>query len=85
MSEVQVSKVTLREAAAELEEFWSQHTVGEATGNLFKVAKGIGSTNWHSHDQQDEVLDNFTAAGIHLDEWLTDSKGQFAMALGSRA
>ncbi len=56
MSEVQVSKVTLREAAAELEEFWSQHTVGEANGNLFKVAKGIGSTNWHSHDDQDEVF-----------------------------
>ena len=32
-----------------------------------------------------EVEDNFTAAGIHLDEWLTDSKDQFAMALGSRA
>ncbi len=32
-----------------------------------------------------EVEDNFTAAGIHLDEWLTDSKGQFALALGSRA
>ena len=51
-----MSKVTLREAAAELEEFWSQHTVGEANGNLFKVAKGIGSTNWHKHDDQDEVF-----------------------------
>ena len=51
-----MSKVALREAAAELEEFWSQHTVGEANGNLFKVAKGIGSTNWHQHDDQDEVF-----------------------------
>jgi mannose-6-phosphate isomerase-like protein (cupin superfamily) len=30
--------------------------VGEANGNLFKVAKGIGSTEWHSHDDQDEVF-----------------------------
>ncbi len=51
-----MSKVTLLTAAAELEEFWSQHTVGEANGNLFKVAKGIGSTNWHQHDDQDEVF-----------------------------
>ena len=51
-----MNKVALPEAAAELKEFWSQHTVGEANGNLFKVAKGIGSTNWHRHDDQDEVF-----------------------------
>ncbi len=51
-----MSKVALREAAAELEEFWSQHTVGEANGNLVKGAKGIGSTNWDKHDDQDEVF-----------------------------
>jgi quercetin dioxygenase-like cupin family protein len=28
----------------------------EANGNLFKVAKGVGSTRWHSHDDQDEVF-----------------------------
>ena len=39
-----------------MEEFWSQYTVGEANGNLFKVAKGVGSTNWHQHDDQDEVF-----------------------------
>ena len=51
-----MSKVTLRDSVAELEEFWSQRTVGEANGNLFKVAKGIGSTTWHQHDDQDEVF-----------------------------
>ncbi len=51
-----MSKDALREAAAELEEIWSKHTVGEANGTLFKVAKGIGSTNWHKHDDQDEVF-----------------------------
>jgi mannose-6-phosphate isomerase-like protein (cupin superfamily) len=42
--------------AAALDEFWSQEIVGEANGSLFKVAKGIGSTEWHAHDDQDEVF-----------------------------
>jgi len=39
-----------------LTEFWSQQVVAEANGNLFKVAKGIGSTTWHTHDDQDETF-----------------------------
>src|SRR4249919_3882527 len=42
--------------AAALDEFWSQKIVGEANGSLFKVTKGIGSTTWHAHDDQDEVF-----------------------------
>lgn len=37
-------------------EFWSQETIGEANGSLFKAAKGVGATAWHSHDDQDEVF-----------------------------
>src|SRR5262245_49117883 len=48
--------VDLGEQAAALTEFWSQRIVGEANGSLFKVAKGIGSTNWHQHADQDEVF-----------------------------
>ena len=44
------------EAAQELDEFWSQRVLAEANGSLFKVAKGIGSTHWHSHSDQDEVF-----------------------------
>ena len=51
-----MDKVSPAQAAAALEEFWSQRTIGEANGNLFKVAKGIGSTNWHAHDDQDETF-----------------------------
>ena len=51
-----MSRVGVPKEAAELAEFWSQKIVGEANGSLFKVAKGIGSTNWHSHDDQDEVF-----------------------------
>lgn len=44
------------EIAANRPEYWSQETLGEANGSLFKVAKGIGATEWHSHDDQDEVF-----------------------------
>jgi mannose-6-phosphate isomerase-like protein (cupin superfamily) len=49
-------KVNLAAEAAELTEFWSQRVLAEANGNLFKVAKGVGSTNWHSHEDQDETF-----------------------------
>ena len=45
-----------RAAAAALDRYWSQQVLGEANGNLFKVAKGIGETIWHAHDDQDEVF-----------------------------
>ena len=48
--------VPLDATAAGLDEFWSQRTVGEANGSLFKVAKGTGSTRWHAHEDQDEVF-----------------------------
>lgn len=42
--------------ARSLTEFWSQEIIGEANGNLIKVAKGIGATRWHAHDDQDETF-----------------------------
>ncbi|WP_100522912.1 cupin domain-containing protein [Mycobacteroides abscessus] len=51
-----LEKVALAEELNELTEFWSQRTVAEANGSLFKVAKGIGSTRWHTHDDQDETF-----------------------------
>jgi mannose-6-phosphate isomerase-like protein (cupin superfamily) len=52
----ELRKVVLDEAAAARPEYWSQEVVGEANGSLFKVAKGAGATEWHSHDDQDEVF-----------------------------
>ncbi len=49
-------KVNPGSLAEGLTEFWSQQVIGRANGNLFKVAKGIGSTTWHSHDDQDETF-----------------------------
>lgn len=51
-----MEKVAVAEAANELDEFWSQKVIGRANGNLFKVAKGIASTNWHNHDDQEETF-----------------------------
>jgi mannose-6-phosphate isomerase-like protein (cupin superfamily) len=48
--------IPLSQTAADLGEYWSQHEVGEANGSRYRVAKGIGSTNWHSHEDQDEVF-----------------------------
>jgi len=51
-----MKKINLATETAALEEFWSQRVVAGANGNLFKVAKGIGSTTWHQHDDQDETF-----------------------------
>jgi len=51
-----MNKVDIASVAASLNEFWCQKTIGEANGNLFKVAKGTGETNWHKHDDEEEVF-----------------------------
>lgn len=51
-----MEKVNIERALASLDEYWSQKIVGEANGSLIKVAKGIGDTHWHKHDDQDEVF-----------------------------
>lgn len=54
--DARVQKVSLPTEADLLTEFWSQRVVGEANGTLLKIAKGIGETRWHSHDDQDETF-----------------------------
>ncbi len=51
-----LEKVSLSQETGRLGEFWSQRVVGQGNGVLFKVAKGIGSTNWHSHPDQEEIF-----------------------------
>jgi mannose-6-phosphate isomerase-like protein (cupin superfamily) len=51
-----MEKVNLAAEAAQLKEFWSQRVLASGNGNLFKVAKGLGSTNWHTHEDQEEVF-----------------------------
>ena len=49
-------RIGLRDELDAVTEYWSQRVVAEANGNLFKVAKGTGTTRWHSHDDQDETF-----------------------------
>ena len=51
-----IAAVDIDSESRALGAYWSQRVVGEANGILFKVAKGIGSTSWHRHDDQDEVF-----------------------------
>ncbi len=51
-----MQKVTPAAVAEGLTEFWSQQVVGSGNGNLFKVAKGIGATTWHTHEDQEETF-----------------------------
>jgi len=51
-----VKKVNIRKELSSIQEHWSQKIIGEANGQLFKLAKGIGSTKWHKHDDQDELF-----------------------------
>lgn len=49
-------KVNIYKALASVTEHWSQKIIGEANGQMFKVAKGVGETKWHKHDDQDELF-----------------------------
>ncbi|NBC19392.1 MAG: cupin domain-containing protein [Bacteroidetes bacterium] len=51
-----MEKVNLPRELAALDAFWSQKVIGQANGSLIKVARGLGETNWHKHDDQDEVF-----------------------------
>ena len=49
-------KVDLLTTAQSVTKYWSQKIIGNANGSLFKLVRGKGSTNWHSHDHEDEVF-----------------------------
>lgn len=51
-----LKKVNITEAFSTIETYWSQKIIGNANGQLIKLAKGIGGINWHWHDDQDEVF-----------------------------
>jgi len=55
-----VDKVNILEALDRIDEHWSQQVIGTANGQLIKLAKGQGRTNWHRHDDQDELFIVYT-------------------------
>jgi mannose-6-phosphate isomerase-like protein (cupin superfamily) len=54
--DARVDKVSVTAALQDLTEYWSQQLIGTANDTMLKVAKGTGSTQWHSHDDQDETF-----------------------------
>lgn len=51
-----MEKINIHKELSTIKEHWSQKIIGEANGQLFKLAKGIGSTKWHKHNDQDELF-----------------------------
>ncbi|TAL87249.1 MAG: cupin domain-containing protein [Rhodanobacter sp.] len=52
-----MSKVTSpRETAAALSEYWSPRVVAEVDDSYVKVAKVLGTLDWHSHQDEDEMF-----------------------------
>ena len=49
-------KVNLTTELAKINQYWNQQIIGHSNGQLIKLAKGKGSTNWHKHDDQDELF-----------------------------
>ncbi|HEY0197468.1 MAG TPA: cupin domain-containing protein [Rhodanobacter sp.] len=45
-----------REIAAALTEHWSPRVIGEVDDSYVKVAKVLGTLEWHSHDDEDELF-----------------------------
>ncbi len=49
-------KININDSFKTIDRYWNQKVIGEANGQLVKLAKGIGEINWHRHDDQDELF-----------------------------
>lgn len=53
---ISLEKVNLTQQFSLINQYWSQNIIGQANGQLIKLAKGVGEINWHKHDDQDELF-----------------------------
>lgn len=51
-----MDKVNVAEKFARFREHWSPKIVGELNGQMVKLAKLLGSFDWHHHDAEDELF-----------------------------
>jgi mannose-6-phosphate isomerase-like protein (cupin superfamily) len=51
-----MDKVNILREVSAISKYWDQKVIGEANGQLIKLAKGEGEINWHKHDDQDELF-----------------------------
>lgn len=64
-----MDKVNLADKLGKFQELWTPKLVGELNENYVKLAKGEGSLDWHSHENEDEF---FLVISGHLDIHLRD-------------
>jgi mannose-6-phosphate isomerase-like protein (cupin superfamily) len=48
--------IDLDEKLDAFDETWHPRIIGEANGQYLKLAHGVGSLEWHSHQHEDEVF-----------------------------
>ena len=51
-----MNKINLAEKLASFSEHWSPKIIAELNGQHVKVAKLLGSFDWHFHEQEDELF-----------------------------
>ncbi|MBZ5857613.1 cupin domain-containing protein [Flavihumibacter profundi] len=51
-----LQKVNIQNGFSQIDTYWNQKIIGQANGQLIKLAKGLGELNWHKHDDQDELF-----------------------------
>jgi mannose-6-phosphate isomerase-like protein (cupin superfamily) len=51
-----VQKVNLEEKLRRFSEHWSPKVVGELNGQQVKLAKLLGTFDWHHHEEEDELF-----------------------------
>ncbi len=54
--EVELEKVNLARKFAAFSEHWSPRIVGELNGQQVKLAKLLGTFDWHHHEEEDELF-----------------------------
>ncbi len=48
--------VSPKDVAASLTELWSPRVIGEVDDSYVKVAKVLGTLEWHNHEHEDELF-----------------------------
>ena len=56
MSFMNLKKINLLEAVADVDGYWNPLIVGELNGQHMKVAKFKGAFDWHHHENEDECF-----------------------------
>lgn len=74
-----MNKINLAEKLASFSEHWSPKIIAELNGQHVKVAKLLGSFDWHFHEQEDEL---FWVISGQLQMHIRDDAGEQMIEIG---